>query len=242
MIQVALFDVPDPPPGVDRARQIAHRAATAIRRQRTAARKDKLRAAAAGPRSSQWSPQLPMPATILECRGGPGSSVVAEFIADFGACPVLRCRHNLALWVRENGSIKVEGGHVKGGTLRHNRRATAAKVDRLAELVVELADRLGTLCVLDLLPASAEAAGYDDRRPYMSHEQIGRVLAQSKESARKIVDDADESADIAQAKLRRHQKRDRQALAAEVEQAAQAKRDRIRAGRDQLVQIRRRPA
>ena len=181
-----------------------------------------------------------MPATMAECRGGPGSSDVAEFIAEFGACPVLRCRYNLALWVKDNGSIKVEGGHVAGGTLRHNRRASAAKVDRLAEMVVQLADRLGTLCLWDILP-EASMVDLGERRVSMPHEAIGRVLGQSKEIARQIVDGALESLDIAEARMRRRQKAARQEVAKALVQDAEALRKRLRGGRDQFVQIRPRP-
>ena len=95
--------------------------------------------------------------------------------------------------------------------------------------------------LLDLLPEFATAAGFHGRRAHMSHEQIGRVLGNSKESARKLVEAADESADFADAKLRREARRARHALTQAVEDAAEAKRRRLVAGKDQLVQIRPRP-
>ena len=224
---------------MDRARLIERRVAS----RRATARRRRIAEGARASHAERRARQdvlpllFPLPTSTAECRGGPVGEV-AEFIAEFGACPVLSCRSNLALWLKDNGSVKVEAGHVKGGTLRHSRRVRDHKLERMADLVVELADRLGTLCLWDLLPAGADATALAERRPYMSYEQIGAVLGQSKEAARKIVDGADESADFAQAKLRREQMRARKEVARLVDAAAQGRRDRAR---DQLVQIRPRP-
>ena len=227
---------------MDRARLIERRVAS----RRATARRRRIAEGARASHAERRARQdvlpllFPLPTSTAECRGGPVGEV-AEFIAEFGACPVLSCRSNLALWLKDNGSVKVEAGHVKGGTLRHSRRVRDHKLERMADLVVELADRLGTLCLWDLLPAGADATAMAERRPYMSYEQIGAVLGQSKEAARKIVDEADHAYQIAAAKLSRAQKRDRQAQAAGADLEADAKRARLRAGRDQLVQIRPRP-
>lgn len=226
-------------PGVARAAAIARRSTADGRRRKS----EEMKASHAERRARQDVLPLlfPVPSSTLECRGGPRASEVAEFIDEFGACPVLECRYNLALWVRENGSVKVEVGHRPGGTLRHSRRVREAKLERMADLVVELADRLGTLCLFDLLP-EGHASDLSERRPAMSYEQIAKVLGCSKEAARIIVDDALESLDIAEARMRRAVKRDRQAAADAAEQAARQKRARLRSQRDQLVQIRPRPA
>lgn len=240
--QGLLFPPPPPVPGVDRAHAIARR----TKRERSRAHNQRIAASQRQAHAERRGRQdvlpllIPFPSSTTECRSGVGP--VADAIAEVGVCPVMRCRYNLALWVRDNGSIKVEAGHVRGGTLHHNRRVRGESIDqrmdRMADLVVELADRLGTLCLWDILPAAADASAYDERRPFMSYEQIGKVLAQSKEAARKIVDGADESADFAQAKLRREQMRARKEVARLVDVAAQGKRGRAR---DQLVQIRPRP-
>lgn len=237
--QGLLFPPPPPVPGVDRAHAIARR----TRRERTRAHNQRIAASQRQAHAERRDRQdvlpllIPFPSSTTECRSGVGP--VADAIAEVGVCPVLRCRYNLALWVRDNGSIKVEAGHTKGGTLRATHRASDKRLDRMADLVVELADRLGTLCLWDILPAAADASAYDERRPFMSFEQIGKVLAQSKEAARKIVDGADESADFAEARLRREQKRARQEAARLLDVVVQ--RGRARGARGQLVQIRPRP-
>lgn len=239
--QLAMFEPPPVVPGVDRAHAIARR----TQRVRTRAHNQRIaesqRLAHAERRARQDALPLllPFPASTAECRGGHGP--VAELIAEVGVCPILRCRYNLALWVKDNGGIKVEAGHLKGGTLRATRRVTNAKLERMADLVVQLADRLGTLCLWDLLP---DAVGVDlgERRVSMSHEAIGRALGQSKEIARQIIDGALESLDIAEARMRRHRKAQRQKLAQLMAEDVEARRRRARAGRDQLVQIRPRPA
>lgn len=240
-----LFDTPAPPPGVERAARIEH--LVRVRRLREAAAQK--RTAAHQARAEFRSRQdtlpllLPMPASTSVCRGGRGGDV-AEFIAEFGACPILRCRYNLALWVRDNGSIKIEAGHVKGGTLRYSRRVRDHKLERMADLVVELADRLGTLCLWDLLPerdAAHDATDVTDRRPSMTHDQIGAALGQSKEAARKIVEEAVDSLDIAEKRLSRAAKREKQAAAEVLAREVEARRRARVAKRDQLVQIRRGP-
>lgn len=241
--QLALIVDPEPPPGLDRAVRISARAMAIRLRARRRRVSEGLRQAHAERRASQDALPLlfPAPTSTLECRGGPNASEVAAFIAEFSACPVLSCRYNLALWVRDNGSIKVEAGHTKGGTLRHGRRARAAKVERMADLVVELANRLGTLCLWDLLPEGADASGLAEGRPFMSYEAIGQVLGLSKEAARKVVEEAHHGYEIAEAKLSRAEKRAKAAAAGERDQAAEMKRRKLAAGRDQLVQIRPRP-
>jgi hypothetical protein len=239
--QLALIPAEPDPPGYERARLIATLAANREGRARARQRIQRRARAAAEARQRQdrLDLLLPFPGTLAECRGGQGP--VAELIAEVGVCPILRCRYNLALWVKDNGGIKVEAGHLKGGTLRATRRVTNAKLERMADLVVQLADRLGTLCLWDLLP---DAVGVDlgERRVSMSHEAIGRALGQSKEIARQIIDGALESLDIAEARMRRHRKAERQAAADALAAEVEARRRRARAGRDQLVQIRPRPA
>ena len=157
---------------------------------------------------------LPMPRTIAECRE-PGP--LRDEIADLGMCPIFRCRMNLALWVRngyaddarEGGSIKVEVGHRLGGTIRHNRRARGADFERAADLAIELGDRLGTLCVLDLLPD--RPVNFGEGEIHFSHTEIGAILGQTKESGRRIVDDALHSHDIEAARRARALMREKQA-------------------------------
>ena len=195
--QLAMFGGLATPPGFARARAIELRRASAPRRARL-------------PGAQLHIDRLllvPMPARLRDCRdAGPVHDVIEDL---GGICPILRCRYNLALWVRENGSIKVEDGHRLGGTLQHSREPTAADYERMADRVVELADRLGTLCLWDLLPD--RPMSFADHETYMTNEAIGRLLGQSKESARKIVGDAEQAQQIEEARQARAAQRERQA-------------------------------
>lgn len=149
---------------------------------------------------------LPMPARVADCReAGP----IRDEIAALGMCPIFRCRNNLALWVKPNGSIKVEAGHVAGGTLCHSRPAWDEKLEAIADRAIELGDRLGTLCVLDLVPENLDHL-MTGEGVYMTHDQIAAVLRVDKEAARKIVKDAEHAKDIEEKRLLRAAQRARQ--------------------------------
>lgn len=76
-----------------------------------------------------------------------------------GICPKFSCRHNLALWVKDNGAIKLEGAAAETNnhpTIRSHRRVSDATLERAADVVIARADRLGiSLCVIDLADAIA---------------------------------------------------------------------------------------
>lgn len=162
---------------------------------------------------------LPMPATVAECReAGP----IHDEIQALGMCPIFRCRHNLALWVKSNGSIKVEAGHVSGATMRHSRPARDAKLDAMADLAIALGDRLGTLCVLDLVPDDLSHLLKGDGGVHMTFAQIAAVLGCNKEMARVLVEEAEHAKEIEEKRRLRAAQRARQDA--------------------QLVQIRRKPS
>lgn len=124
-------------------------------------------------------------------------------------CPVFRCRFNLALWVRPNGSIKVELGHRAGGTIRHTRRPKAVDYERAADLAIELGDRLGTLCLLDLLPD--RPVNFGDGEVHFNNAEVAAILGQTRESGRRIADEALHEHDIARARMARAEMRAKQA-------------------------------
>lgn len=143
---------------------------------------------------------LDMPRTRAECRGP-------------GICPVFRCRHNLALRVKESGAIKVDGGG-PGTTLRPTSHASARRIDHIVDIIIERAEALGTLCSLDLAEAGK-----------LSIPEVARVLGVKDEIVRQEFLAAAHEIDIAEARARRQE---RAALDASRPTAP-------------LVQIRRRP-
>lgn len=184
-----LFEMPEPDPRwleAARARREVrrcHREATHARRlldrERWAVVQTKL-------------PLLPLPRTVGDCRGP-------------GICPVLRCKFHLVLWVKDNGSIKVGRAHEKGRTLKVGQRATDARLEHAADLVVEMIDRLAdvapTACVIDY---AEQARGQNADETYTA---IARVLGCGKQRARVLVLEAIEeyehARDIEEARARR---------------------------------------
>jgi hypothetical protein len=125
---------------------------------------------------------LDMPATRGDCRGP-------------GICPVFRCRHNLALRVKDSGAIKVDGGG-PGTTLRIRGGASSRKVDRIVEIIIARAEELGTLCSLDLADAGAR-----------SIPEVAEILHVGEEIVRQEFLAASHEIEIAQARERRAEKR-----------------------------------
>jgi hypothetical protein len=111
-----------------------------------------------------------------------------------GICPVFRCKYNLALWVKDNGAIKVEGtgDDTRNQTLRSHRRVSKGTIEKVADRIIARARRLGiSLCTLDLADAIA-----DERvrlrtmkkdaadEPDWTYALIARILGVSAERAR----------------------------------------------------------
>lgn len=236
-----LFATPAPPPGVERAARIEHLVRARRLREAAAQKRTLEHRARAEFHSRQRVLDLlpPLPRSTAECRGDKGGPV-ADLIAELGVCPMWSCRYSLALWVKDGGSIKAEVGHVLGGTLKASRRAWPKRVDRIAELVVELGDRLGTLCLWDVVP-DGDADALDERRPAMTYEQIAWHMGMTKEQARKLTEEAEHEYDIAAKRLSRAAKREKQAAAEVLAREVEARRRARVAKRDQLVQIRRGP-
>lgn len=113
-----------------------------------------------------------MPSSRAECRGP-------------GVCPVLRCRYNLAMHVTTSGTIVVgaRGGGAAGISLPIKRtsagkfRGGADVTTQMAAAVVEMAERLPSLCALDY----AEQGG-------MSSAALGRAIGISRQRAKQIVE------------------------------------------------------
>lgn len=125
---------------------------------------------------------LDMPATRGDCRGP-------------GICPVFRCRHNLALKVKESGAIKIDGGG-PGTTLRIKGSASPRKIDRIVDIILDRAEELGTLCSLDLAEAGAR-----------SIPEVAEILHVSEEIVRQEFLAASHEIEIAQARERRAEQR-----------------------------------
>lgn len=142
-------------------------------------------------------PWLELPRTVGDCRGE-------------GVCPVLRCKYHLALWVNDRGAIKVGRGQARDADRRPGKsgagfipvtlsaRAAARRIEQIADMVVELADRLPSLCLID----------YAELGP-MTLTGLAEVLGCTKQQARSIVNHAQAEArhalDIVEAKERRAQ-------------------------------------
>lgn len=188
-----LFEMPAPHPA---AVLYVRRRRAVVRRQRELSSARRLLAREAAAARQVRLPWVTLPKTVGDCRGP-------------GICPAIRCRYNLALWVKPNGAIKVGRSHEKGRTLtyKRGRRASDAALEHAADLVVDLADRLDSLCVLDY----AEQVQWIDEEE--SYTRIAAVLGCSKQRARTLVLEAMEDFDIARAREKRRQMRDRQAAA-----------------------------
>ncbi len=114
-----------------------------------------------------------MPRTVAECRGP-------------GVCPVLRCKFNLAMHVTASGTIIVgaRGGGAAGISLPLKRtsaglaRGGADITTQMAIAVVELAERLPSLCSLDY----AERGG-------MSLSELAKVFRVSRQRVRMMLDE-----------------------------------------------------
>lgn len=114
-----------------------------------------------------------MPASRDACRGP-------------GICPVLRCKFNLAMHVTASGTIVVgaRGGGAHGISLALKRTAAGLArggdviTTQMAIAVVELADRVPSLCSLDY----AEQGG-------MSLTELAKVLGVSRERVRQMVEE-----------------------------------------------------
>lgn len=185
-----LFDLPTAPGWEDAAADRRRRARAYRARMREARERRAVDRALLVLRQPRL-PWIELPRTIGDCRGP-------------GTCPVLRCRYNLALWVSENGSIKVGRAHQEGRTLRIGRRASEARLEAMADMVVEIADRLESLCVLDYAEAQRRDADADT-----TYRRIAEVLGCSHQRARAIVLEAAEefrhAQDIEEARERRAQ-------------------------------------
>jgi hypothetical protein len=118
-----------------------------------------------------------MPASRDECRGDDPAR---------GICPVLRCKFNLAMHVTVSGTIVVgaRGGGAHGLSLALKR--TSAGLTRngdqittqMALAVVDLADRLPSMCALDY----AERGG-------MSLTELAKVFGVTRERVRQMVEE-----------------------------------------------------
>lgn len=181
---------------------------------------------------------LPLPPT-RGCCTGPDRARWRG--GDPDTCLVFRCRHNLAFWVRDRddgheGSIKVEGGVGGGRTLRSTRWATEDRYEHLADLVVELHDRVPSLCSLDY-PESVETwMDTPGRRPgpdgelQVSAAGLRELLGLRPRRMVAILAEAGDELDIAQARARR---------AEAAEKAKSYERRQVEAA--ELVQIKRKP-
>ncbi len=131
----------------------------------------------------------PLPATRGDCLTEATNPRVS------GICPKFSCRHNLALWVKDNGAIKVEGaaGDTNNHpTIRSHRRVSDRTLEHVADMIIARADRLGiSLCVLDLADAIAAERvklrtldkDHSDT-PDWTYALIARILVVSAERAR----------------------------------------------------------
>lgn len=128
-----------------------------------------------------------MPRTRADCRGP-------------GICPVLRCRHHLALWIKPNGAIRIEGAVAKGRTVRGTRSATDEALEAAADMIVELADRLPSLCSLDYA---------DEGR--VGPKGLRQILGLKPRRMTKLLSDAAEELDIARARQKRAEARGKEA-------------------------------
>lgn len=164
----------------------------------------------------------PMPATYGDCQGPAHQALMAEC---GGTCPVLRCRHHLALWAKDNGAIKVEGAVAHGRTARGTRALTHVGEDALATMVVDLADRLAaagmpSMCTLE----------YADRYR-MTPKGLRWLLGLRTRRMTTLLADAADELDIARARERRR--------AAAQKAEAHAARRAVEAS--ELVRIKRKP-
>jgi hypothetical protein len=125
---------------------------------------------------------LEMPRTRGDCRGP-------------GICPIFRCRHNLALRVKDTGAIKVDGGG-PGTTLRIGGRAGPRRVDRIVDAIIAKADAIGSLCTLDFAEEGER-----------SIPEVAEILGIGEEIVRQLFIEARHELDIAAARERRAEQR-----------------------------------
>lgn len=123
-----------------------------------------------------------LPPTRGDCRGP-------------GICTKFSCRHNLALRVKESGAIKVDGGG-PGTTLRIGGRAGPRRIDRVVDAIIAKADKLGTLCSLDVAESGA-----------LTIPEVAEYLGVTEEVVRQIFLDATHELQIAEARERRAERR-----------------------------------
>jgi hypothetical protein len=175
----------------------------------------------------------PIPATYADCKAPAHQALITSC---GGTCPVLRCRHHVALWIRDHDNtealeaVKIEGGVGKGRTARGTRSLTHEDEDRLAELVVDLADRLSRLAAKGMPGIQSLCSlDYADRWR-LTPAGIRSILGLRPRRMTKMLADAADELDIARARLRRQ----------EASQKADA-HQRRQLERDELVQIKRKP-
>lgn len=146
----------------------------------------------------------PIPATYAECKGPAHRALMAEC---GGACPVLRCRHHVALHVKDNGAIHLDGGVGRGRTARGTRALTDQAEDALATLVVDLADRLALASVLvDGQPDLASMCTLDYAERYrLTPKGLRWLLGLRTRRMTKLLTDAADELDIARARIRRQE-------------------------------------
>ena len=163
-----------------------------------------------GPEYDEVTP--PIPATYGECKAPAHQALMA---ACGGTCPVLRCRHHIALWVRDHKgdasdadrleSVKIEGGVGRGRTARGTRSLTGQAKLELAERVEDLADRMARLAAKGLPGIESLCSlDYADRWR-MTPAGIRSVLGLRPRRMSKMLTDAADELDIARARLRRQE-------------------------------------
>jgi hypothetical protein len=154
----------------------------------------------------------PIPTSYGECKAPAHQALMAQC---GGTCPIIRCRHHVALWVRDRAadasdddrieSVKIEGGVARGRTARGTRALTKRGALELAELAEDLADRMFKLAQAEPKLAGIQSLcslDYADRWR-LTPLGIRRILGLRPRRMSKMLSDAAEELDIARARMRR---------------------------------------